>query len=425
MKTYFNPHNHTMYSNIRLLDSIIRPENLIDKAIELGLSGLAITEHECISSHIIALKYAEKIREDNPNFKLALGNEIYLTDTREKGQQYYHFILIAKDELGHRAIRELSSTAWFYSYYDRGKMERVPTLKNELKEIVNKYRGHLIATSACLGGELSSNALLISKAEMVNDKRNAEAYAKNVQNFIEYCLDLFGNDFYIECAPSRNEDQILVNKKLRKIAKVHNIPMIVGTDSHFLRPEDRPIHKAYLTSKEGDREVDAFYEYAYLMSGDEICDILSESYELDFIEEMLSNSLEIYDKIKNYSLFHKQSIPRVDVKDYPKPTTSIGLEDYPILNSMQFSDDIQNRYWVNQCLEKLDELDKYNNEYLSELEEEARVKSIIGEKLETNMFQYPNTLQHYIDLIWECGSMVGAGRGSSCAALNHYLMGIT
>ena len=404
MKTYFNPHNHTHYSNIRLLDSIIRPENLIDKAIELGLSGLAITEHECISSHIVALKYAEKIREDNPNFKLALGNEIYLTDTREKGQQYYHFILIAKDELGHRAIRELSSTAWFYSYYDRGKMERVPTTKNELEEVVNRYRGHLIATSACLGGELSSNALLMSQAEAVNDMKNAAVYGDKISNFIEYCIKLFNNDFYIECAPSRSEDQVAANKKLKKIAESYNIPMVVGTDSHFLRPEDRPIHKAYLTSKEGEREVDAFYEYAYLMNYDEICDILSDSYEKEFIEEMLKNSMEIYDKIKIYSLFHKQGIPRVDVKDYPKKYNAENK--YPNINKLFKSEDVQDRYWI-------------------ELEEEARVKSIIGEKLETNMFQYPNTLQHYIDLIWECGSMVGAGRGSSCAALNHYLMGIT
>ena len=96
---------------------------------------------------------------------------------------------------------------------------------------------------------------------------------------------------------------------------------------------------------------------------------------------------------------------------------------------MLHDDDVQNRYWVNQCLDKLYELGKIDSDdgekYLSELEEEARVKSIISEKLETNMFRYPNTLQHYIDMIWECGSMVGAGRGSSCAALNHYLMGIT
>ena len=99
---------------------------------------------------------------------------------------------------------------------------------------------------------------------------------------------------------------------------------------------------------------------------------------------------------------------------------------YPHLMNLFCSDDIQNRYWVNQCFEAL--IDKgigLNETYIARLEEEARVKSVISEKLETNMFRYPNTLQHYIDLMWDCGSMVGAGRGSSCAALNHYLMGIT
>ena len=125
-------------------------------------------------------------------------------------------------------------------------------------------------------------------------------------------------------------------------------------------------------------------------------------------------------------MFHKQDIPSVEVKDYPKAECEDDLlKGYPILSDMMKSDDIQNRYWVNECLNQLSFLGKYNDTYLAELEEEARIKSIISEKLETNMFRYPNTLQHYIDLIWECGSTVGAGRGSSCAALNHYLMGIT
>ena len=99
---------------------------------------------------------------------------------------------------------------------------------------------------------------------------------------------------------------------------------------------------------------------------------------------------------------------------------------YPNLKRLWESDDVQDRYWINQCAEALERLNLSDNkEYWEELEEEARVKSIISEKLETNMFCYPNTLQHYIDMIWECGSMVGAGRGSSCAALNHYLLGIT
>ena len=76
-------------------------------------------------------------------------------------------------------------------------------------------------------------------------------------------------------------------------------------------------------------------------------------------------------------------------------------------------------------MNKLEELGLNRVEYWERLEEEADIKKTISEKLETNMFAYPVTLQHYVDLFWECGSMVGAGRGSSCSGLNHYLLGIT
>ena len=90
--SYFNCHSHTMYSNIRLLDCINQPKALIDKAIELGLSGIAITDHECLSAHMEVNQYAKTLREKYPNFTVALGNEIYLTDDRSTGQKYYHFM---------------------------------------------------------------------------------------------------------------------------------------------------------------------------------------------------------------------------------------------------------------------------------------------------------------------------------------------
>ena len=90
---FFNCHNHTEYSNIRLLDCINKPEQLINKAIELGLSGIAITDHECLSAHMEVNLYSEKIAKEYPDFKIALGNEIYLTDSRDKNQNYYHFQL--------------------------------------------------------------------------------------------------------------------------------------------------------------------------------------------------------------------------------------------------------------------------------------------------------------------------------------------
>ena len=422
----FEPHAHTHYSNLRLLDCINRPKDLVNRAIELGLSGIAITDHECISSHIEMNQYAQEIREKYPDFKLALGNEIYLCKDRESGQKYYHFILIAKNEQGHRALRELSSRAWLNSYFDRG-MERCVTTYSDLAEITQKYPNSLIATTACLGGELSSSITALNLAEACFDVSGAQAEHQHIVDFVLWCKEIFGDDFYFEIAPGQSKDQVSVNKRMSAVAAAFGVKMIIGTDAHFLKKEDRYVHKAYLNSKDGEREIDSFYEYSYLQSNEEIIKNLKASnIAIETVEEMFNNSVEIYDKIENFSLLHKQQIPSVEVKNYLKTEWhSEQTKEFPTLASLYNSDNIVERYWVNQCVDKLEELGKRNKVYLERLEEEARVKKDISEKLGTNMFAYPVTLQHYVDMFWECGSTVGAGRGSSCSGLNHYLLGVT
>ena len=428
VNTFFDVHAHTCYSNIRLLDSINRPKELINRAIELGLSGCSITDHEALCSHMIVNKYAKELKESNPDFTIALGNEIYLTDTRDSNQKYYHFILLAKDEIGYRALKELSSIAWYNVYVDR-RMERVPTLKSELSEVMKKYKGHVVATTACMGGEASTNLYGMALAQLANDIPNAKIYYDKVCDFITYCIETFGkDDFYIECAPSTKNDQVIVNKKLLGLAKAYGLNMVVGTDAHYLKKEDRFVHKSYLNSKGGEREVDDFYEFTYMQSPTEVREHLRQAMTDADIDWIFECSLELKNKIDFYSLEHHQSIPEVDVKDYAKSHwfNKIFEEKYPILASLFNSDNKQERYWVNQCFEAL--IDKgigLDDRYLDRLNEEARVKRVIGEKLETCMFAYPNTLQHYIDLFWKCGSTVGAGRGSACSGLNHYLLGIT
>ena len=119
--------------------------------------------------------FQKEIEKDYPGFKIALGNEIYLTPDREMGQRYYHFILIAKNKEGHRALRELSSRAWMNSYWDRG-LERVPTIYSDIEEVMKKYPGTLIATTACLGGELSVNTLNLINAEKVGDTKSGKPH---------------------------------------------------------------------------------------------------------------------------------------------------------------------------------------------------------------------------------------------------------
>jgi DNA polymerase-3 subunit alpha len=424
-------HSHTHYSNLRLIDCINKPKDLVDRAIEIGLKGICVTDHECLSPSIELNIYQKKIQEKYPDFKIGLGNEIYLCDTRNPGQKYYHLIAIAKDAEGHRQLRELSSIAWMNSYTDRG-VERVPTLKLDLAKVVRKNPGHLIITTACLGGELSDSVLEMEKARAIGDARTAEQKKLQIIDFMQLMIELFEDDFYIECAPAASKDQILVNKKLLELSKCFRVPMVIGSDAHYLSKQDRYVHKTYLNSKNGEREVDSFYEYSYLQTENEILENLSHSFEYETIEWMFTNSMRIYDKIKNYSLLHNQVIPKVQVKDYPKTHVPLNPDKYPTLTYLMDSDNIQDRYWVNECYISLLEKeynkmidDTRHNEYMERLEEEARVKKVIGEKLGTNMFAYPITLQHYIDMFWNLGSTVGAGRGSSCSGLNHYLLGVT
>ena len=426
MGTYFNIHNHTMYSNIRLLDCINRPKDLIDKAIELGLSGIAITDHECLSAHMEVNQYAKEIKKKNPNFVIVLGNEVYLVDKRENGIKYYHFILAAKDAFGHKALRELSSIAWYNSYVDRG-MERVPITKEELKKIMSKYKGHVVASTACMGGELSTAAYNMACAENVGDMNSAKVFYDQICDFITYCKDVFGDDFYIECAPSTAEDQCVTNRKLYRIAMAYDIPIIVGTDSHYLTKADRFVHKSYLNSKGGEREVDSFYEFAHLMTYDEVYELLEKCFGDGMIAtQILHNSDKLKEKFSKYSLERKQMIPKIELPDYPASNERWRFSSHPLLNELLTSDNIQERYWINECLKSLEEkgLLLYD-EYLTRLETEADVIKDIGEKLDDCLFAYFNTFKHYIDLFWECGSIVGPGRGSATGFLSNYLLGIT
>ena len=179
----FEVHSHSEYSNLRLLDCINKIPSLVSYARQIGLKGIAITDHESLSGHVQANILAQDIIKEDPEFKLALGDEIYLVDERESGIEYYHFIFISKDAIGHRQMRELSSLAWMNSYCDRG-MERVPTLKREVEEIIGKNPGHIIATTACLGGELSKNVLAMENARKIGDNRTAEECKNKIINFV-------------------------------------------------------------------------------------------------------------------------------------------------------------------------------------------------------------------------------------------------
>lgn len=423
----FDGHSHSMFSNFRLIDSINRPKDMILKAYELGMSGIALTDHETVAGHVEwlkcekELKKAGKIPED---FKCACGNEIYLVDDRTNIERYWHYILIAKNTEGHRALRELSSTAWYNGFSSRGMM-RVPTEKAELEAIVRKYPNTLIATTACLGGELPHFVAELVKAEQAQDENEIRKWKMEIHKFMTWNIDLFGDDFYIEIAAANVKDQIRFNERVKSIAAYYKRKVVIGSDAHYLTAKERSVHKAYLNSKDGEREVDGFYTFAHMMDNEEAFENLKINHTEEEFTQFCANSMEIYDKIGTYDIFRKPIIPRVDVRDYDKHIPADITVVYPTLYQLFTSDNVQERYWVNECFNALEAKNLVNATYLNALETEARVIKVVGEKLGNCLYEYFNTFQHMINLFWEQGSIVGPGRGSAVCFLSNYLLGIT
>lgn len=400
---------------------------MLKTAYSLGMSGIALTDHECLCGHLKWLKAEKELKEKGvlpENFKAALGNEIYLVDDRANIERYWHYILIAKNNTGHRALRELSSTAWYNGYNSRGMM-RVPTEKKELEVILKKYPNSLIATTACLGSELDNLVLKLINAESNQNNELIYEIKSKIDKFLKWNIELFGDDFYIEIAAGQSKEQIKFNQRIGIIAKAYNRKIVIGSDSHYLTAKERPLHKAYLNSKEGEREVDEFYFDAHMMDNAEAFENLKNIFSEEEFMQMCDASMEIYNKIEGYQLERNPIIPHVEVKCY-YPVEDNSLKEYPTLYYLRKSENDQERYWINQCLEGLIEKGLHDKEeYIQRLETEARIIKIIGEKLNNCLYEYFNTFQHYINLFWECGSIVGPGRGSSVCFLSNYLMGIT
>lgn len=424
-------HNHTMYSNLRLRDCIIRENELIDYALELGHEVVAITDHESISNAIKVEKYYQKVKKNNPNFKVILGNEIYLCRNGLNNQnfipkqdRYYHFVLLAKDAIGHQQIREISTRAWTRSYMARG-MRRVPTYYQDLFDIIGSNPGHVIGSTACLGGALPTQ-LLRNK-----DLKDATLGDK----IVKWCLqlkELFGKDnFYLELQPSKSHEQIYVNRQLIGLSNLLDIPYIITTDSHYLKKEDRKVHKAYLNAQNGDREVDDFYATTYMMSTEEI-----ESYFDYFSENELQvayqNVLKIKNMCEDYSLQKNLKIPELVWK---KPT----LDDNTIVNQIKIMEkyipELHNFYFSNYNGDKLlaeliveriyQDKTLQNLETYNEVNDNLKMTRISSDVNKTHWSTYYLNLQKIIDICWEAGSLVGPGRGSGVGFILLYVLGIT
>ena len=434
---FFNNHNHTEYSNAScgFPDVINRVSDLIQRAYDLGLEGITITDHESISAHIQALKYYNSMTKEKP-FTLALGNEIYLMEEQEDIENkeneghnpYYHFILTALDTEGHKQLRELSTRAWQRAY--KKFIYRRPTYYSDLEDIIKPNQGHIIASTACLGSRLDK--LLLEQDE-------DEPWCAPIEE-IYRLIDIFGkNNLYLEIQPSKEvgTDQSIVNQRMWGLSEAVDLPIIPTTDSHYLRKEDAEIHRIYLNSQEGDREVEDFYATAYLMSEEELKEYLKHDFNDEQINQMLEWSCELGKRIKEYEIFHKPIIPQIPQRYIPtfhiNHTFERYYDKYPNFGFYsQYERPLHEQYFFFQIEKNLENKILANERkadlletYIARLDEEWKELKIISEELNTSMASYYSTMSKIIDLIWEAGSLAMPARGSAAGFLTCYLLEVT
>ena len=426
-------HNHTEYSNLRLRDSINTAKEIIDYAIELGHEVVAITEHETIANAMKVENYYNKIKKNHPDFKVIYGNEIYLCRdglngqnfSKEEGDKYFHFILLAKDNIGHRQIRELSTRAWGRSYMT-GKMRRVPTYYQDLIDIIGKEPGHIIGSTACLGGFLGTKLIQMRDMENVVQRN---LFGEKIGNWVKQMESIFGKgNFFLEMQPSPDKDQIFVNKEIMEISNQLGVPYIITTDSHYLKKSDAPIHEAFLNSQDGDREVASFYQTTYLMDTEELESFMSDYMsDMDF-EYAYQNILKIKNMCEEISFKKPLKIPSLEWrKPSPSAYANAGafIKEIPMLANFLLSDFEGDKTMARLIVDKLlSNPELMTRESYDELNENLKITWISSQVNKAHWSAYFLNLQKTLDVCWEAGTLVGPGRGSGVGFYLLYILDI-
>ncbi|OFY62618.1 MAG: DNA polymerase III subunit alpha [Bacteroidetes bacterium RBG_13_43_22] len=298
MAGFSHLHVHTQYS---ILDGASSIPLLIDKVKSLGMDSIAITDH----GNMFGVKEFHNIATKK-GIKPIIGCEIYVAKrsisdvTGKEDRSGDHLILLAKNLTGYRNLIKLVSTAWTRGFYYKPRVD---------KELLTKYHEGLIASSACLAGEIPDEILSGTMA-------GAEAALKSY-------LDIFGKDFYLEVQRHETYDpeadgtafpqQQKVIEVLRKLAVKYNVKLIATNDVHFINEEDAEAHDRLIcinTAKDIDDPNRLRYsKQEFIKSEEEMRKIFSD------MPEAIDNVPELVDGIEKYKLDHEPIMPEFELPE--------------------------------------------------------------------------------------------------------------
>lgn len=404
-------HVHTQYS---ILDGQASIENLFNRADELGMPGLAITDH----GNMYGVKEFFKFAAKHPNVKPIIGCEIYVSkgDHRVKEKGYYHLILLAKNYNGYKNLMKIVSTGHIEGMYYKPRVSH---------EVIEKYHDDIICSSACMAGE-------IPRLILAGDIAGAE-------KAIEWHKRVFKDDYYLEVMLHKTEVPGLSLEVYEKekeydevifdLAEKHGVKVIATNDSHFVRKEDGAAHDRLicLTTNAFIDDPDRlrYTQQEYLKSEEEMAALFPDH------PEVITNTVEICDKIERYSIDRGHVLPKFQIDPDFLADIDNQLEKYKgVIDAGRCDEKGNDRgeefrhsvaFLCHLCY-------KGAHERYGDVLDEVTSERLDFELKTISRMGFPDyflIVQDYIAAARAQGISVGPGRGSAAGSAVAYCLGIT
>ena len=305
MEDFVHLHVHTYYS---ILDGQSSIKNLVKKAVDNGMRGMAVTDHGDMFGIKEFFDITTGVNKDRKKqglepFKPIFGCEVYVANGKKESKKKelgddrrYHLILLAKNQKGYHNLIKIVSRAWTDGFYTRPRTDH---------DDLMRYHEGIICCSACLAGEVPRRIL--------NDD------IAGAEEMIEWYKGVFGDDYYLELMRHEVTDpniranretfplQQKVNRVLVDLAQKHGVKLICTNDCHFVDQDNAEAHDHLLclsTGKDLDDPTRMLYsKQEWFKTREEMNQVFAD------IPEALANTIEILDKVEFYSLDHDPIMP--------------------------------------------------------------------------------------------------------------------
>ena len=422
--SFVHLHVHTQYS---ILDGLSDIEKLFSRAQELGMPGIAITDH----GNLFWVKVFHVVSAKFPDVKPIIGCEIYVTrhydhtlkDNDHK--KYYHLILLAKNYEGYKNLMKIVSIGHIEGMYYKPRVSH---------EVIEKYHDNIICCSACLAGEIPQGIL-------AGDE-------KAVDEAIRWHKKVFGDDYYLEVMMHKTrvpglpldvyENQKECCAEIFKLAQKHGVKVVATNDVHFVRKEDGPVHDRLIclttNANIDDPKRLRYTQEEYLKSEEEMAEIFPDH------PEVISNTMEVFDKVERYEINRGHVLPKFQIEQSFLDNIDVYLDKYSdIIDNGKYEVVKDHDGNITEKTYRGDEFcrsvaflchltykgarDRYGDN-LNEVQKER----LHFELMTISFMGFPDyflIVQDFINWGRRNGVSIGPGRGSAAGSCVAYCLGIT